>query len=166
MSAAQSQMSETDAFDAGERSGPLELPTCGEDVSPARAAYECRETGCPKRHLERLYRFVGWRRVRHFRPWVPGDQIDFRACAAQKLSQFMGLRCRVVDSAQQHILESKLFVAAKRKLARGLQKRLDIPFAVDGHYLLADHVVRRVQRDRQLRPYFFFREIVDPRHDP
>jgi hypothetical protein len=85
MSAAQSQMSETDAFDAGERFGPLELSTCSEDVTPPWTAYKRWETGFAKRHFERLDGFVSRRGVWDFRPWVPGDQIDFGPGASQKL---------------------------------------------------------------------------------
>src|SRR5690349_17531916 len=110
-------MSETDAFDAGERFGALELSTCGEDVSPSRTADERWETGFAKRHFERLHGFVRRRGVWDFRPWVPGDQVDFGPGSPQKLSQFMGLRYRVVDPAQQHVLERKLLFSAKWELA-------------------------------------------------
>src|SRR4051812_39313072 len=100
MSTAQPQMSETDAFDAGERSGPLELSTCGEDVATARAPYKGRDPGFAQRHLERVYRLIGRCGVWDFRAWIPRDQVHFGTGAAQQLNEFAGVSLRIIHPTQ------------------------------------------------------------------
>src|SRR5262245_51537933 len=94
---------------------------------------------------------------------VESYQIYFAADAAQQLNDFAGVGGLVIYATEQHVLEGNTLAIAQGEITRRLHEYRQVPFPVDGHDALADFVVRRIERNRQLRADRLTTEIRNAR---
>ena len=72
---------------------------------------------------------------------------------------------RVVHSLQKNVLEREPFPRSQGKRPRRVHDILQIPFPIQRHHLAAQPIIRRIQRNRQLRTHRLPSEIMDARHN-
>ena len=84
---------------------------------------------------------------------IPDDQVHFagQIRAAKQRGYLVGILRPIVYPAQQNILKGHPFLRAKRHLPHRVEHVADLPFTRYRHNLLPNLIVRRVQRDCQLR---------------
>ena len=108
------------------------------------------------------------RRAHHriARSRVERDQVHVRAERTGEGCQLGGIADPVVDAADQRPFDGET-PAARRDVGRARIGELRQRIAtVDGHQLVAQAVVRRVQRHGQVDRQCFLREAADAGHDP
>src|SRR6185312_1473380 len=69
----------------------------------------------------------------------------------------------IVDAAQQDVLKRHPLSRAQRNRLYGVEQLRDVPLARDRHNALANNIIARVERERQLGSHGFLREGFDPR---
>ena len=101
----------------------------------------------------------------HVGAGVPDDEVDLAAHAADERDELVGVLERVVDAAEQDVLEGDPLAVAQRDGRESFEEGGDVPFARDGHDGLADLVVGGVEADGQLGADGFFGEVEDAGKD-
>ncbi len=146
---------------------PLQLSTSGKDIQspglpdkrrdslPNQPSLKCRHI-----RRSRLVKF-------NARPRIPNNQVDlgWQIRTPEKRNNLVSVFQPVIHAAQQDIFEGHPLLRAQRHLTHCIQHSTDIPLAGHRHDPLADFVVRRVQRNRQLRPYLLRTESQYPRNN-
>ena len=127
----------------------------GHHPAPLQARLEGVDPGGVRRHHVLAQDRVG----------VDRDQVDLRAQPPEPARQGVGVGEGVVEVPDQDVLDGQLATPLEgiaRERRHQLRHRVA---AVDRHEGAPPLVVRRVERDRQVRPVFPGGHGVDPRHD-
>ena len=96
---------------------------------------------------------------------VEGDEVELGGLAAQQPRELTRVRTLVVHAIEHHILEGDAAsVLLVDVVPAGLEQLGDRVLAVDGHELVAQRVIRRMQGHRE-GAVGLLRELVDLRHE-
>ncbi len=112
-----------------------------------------------------MHTFLGGCAKWNFGTGIECDQVYLGTDPSQQLDYLTRILAAVVHALDQDVLEGQPLARAQRELARGGHQSLKRPFARDGHDLDALLLVRRIQRNRQLRAHRLLPEIVNRRND-
>ncbi len=144
----------------------LKLPARRVDVAPARTPHKCRDPRIAQRGLK----LSDLRRIRRRevdpRPRIQRNQVHLAAQSAQQFRHFPRMNWFIVHATKQDIFKCDPLARAQRIRLRRRNQQLQIPFFVQRHDARAQLVIRRIQRNRQLRTDRFFSEVMDARHNP
>src|SRR6266478_3536989 len=127
--------------------GALELAAGGVDVAAAGAADVGGDAGGHDAFLEGGDAGLRGLVEGHVGAGVPDDEVDLAAHVPDQGDEFVGVLERVVDAAEENVLEGDPLAVAQGDGREGVEERGDVPLARDGHDGLANLVVGSVEAD-------------------
>lgn len=120
------------------------------DVLSLALADNGRDVALPERALEGEDAFFRGRLPGRAFPGIEDDEVELAAHAGHQARQFGRVFWAVVDAAEQEILEGDAFARLERIGGQRGQKLVQRPARGPGHDALAQGLIGRVQRDRQI----------------
>ena len=100
---------------------------------------------------------------RDARRFVQRNQVHFAADITEQPHEAPRVFRRVVDAAEEHVLERDAVSALRRKLAGGGEDFLETVLAIDGHERIALVFRRRMQGDGEVRHQRLGRQPIERR---
>ncbi len=136
------------------------------NVPASRTPHKRWYSRSPQNVLKRRHPLDTRSRKLNPQPRIQRNQIHLAAQPAQQLGHFPRVLGIVVHAAEQHVLERDPLPRTQRKIPRRRHQHLDIPLLVQRHKPRPQRVIRRIQRNRQLRADRFPAKVTDARHNP
>src|SRR5580692_3822346 len=125
--------------------GAFELAAGGVDVAAAGPADVGGDAGGHDTFLEGGDAGLRGLVEGHVGAGVPDDEVDLAPHVPDQGDEFVGVVERVVDAAEENVLEGDPLAVAERDGREGFEEGGYVPFARDGHDGLADLIVRGIE---------------------